>query len=378
MYIFEKIKELSRENLNLKVITFIKNFTESCYSRNQAGADKNRSENLYGLPLLWDFMKDYPSIEESSDVMRDNYSPNNIETIEACVGYISDLTNSNNVDEAVKEKFLTMCMENIKNSKSVLQSFILSKKIYENIQYQKRRKVLKKLDEDFNVLSLIINDFQRYMNLVKNAIPSDKPLIESNSLMKTIFEGYYNHHANISTRLHIIYSFIPNGQDKTISFDPTHIDQLWDMLIIKANIDDERCLLYEFLREEFSQGFYEYVFDSILNNKDKFSFRDISMSGYLLYERYFYLVNYNNKKLILDNKYYRVQSEDIIGLDSLWLMLTEVLNEDVRNNLCRLLVLLCTSLKIYSEEFCTKYWHSFFEKMFEKLNFCYENKMRSE
>lgn len=355
----------------MRIIGLIKKFTENCLRKSGNVTDKTPFENLFGLPLLWNYLQD--DTQERMVLAEETEPLNHIDVIKVCVDYVSDLTSSNYMDEAVKDKLLNMCMENVKNHTSIVQSLILAKNIFENILYQRRKKVLKKLDEDYKIITLIVDDFAMYLQHVQSTLSTNPIFISEGQIMNTIFAGHYAHSVNISTRLNTIYFFISTGQERMVIYETSHIDRLWDLLVLNSNTEEEKNLLFDFMREEYS-CFFEYVFQNILNDSTKFDFSSITMAGYQLYERYFFAVNYNTRRLALDAKYYRVQSEDIIGINSLWKMLTEVTYEDVRYSICKLLSLLCTSLKQYTEEFSSKYWSNFFSKMYDNLYVSFEQR----
>ena len=75
--------------------------------------------------------------------------------------------------------------------------------------------------------------------------------------------------------------------------------------------------------------------------------------------------------LIRSNKF-KVVSEDIIGIDSIWEMLISVKDDDVRKNIANMLANLCIRLKSLNDDFSVKYWKKYNERLIKYLEMCVE------
>ena len=103
--------------------------------------------------------------------------------------------------------FLEKLFENIKNNSknnSVVQSIKLIYKIFSILVNKKYKnnfiKHLKLLDEKYDIITLIINDLERYMKI----LPKDYP---NGNGEKNIYEGIYPHYINVEARLNLIFFF---------------------------------------------------------------------------------------------------------------------------------------------------------------------------
>ena len=60
--------------------------------------------------------------------------------------------------------------------------------------------------------------------------------------------------------------------------------------------------------------------------------------GFLIFEKYFLYVNLKYNKVNYDSKTLRATSDQIIGIDSLWLILTNTKNEIVNTTYITLII----------------------------------------
>ena len=103
--------------------------------------------------------------------------------------------------------FIDKLFDNIKNNNkhySVIQSIKLIQKLLNIIRVKKDInnliKNLKQMDEKYDIITLLINDLIRYMDL----LPSD---YTNEKCKDKIYEGIYPHNINIEQRLKIIFYF---------------------------------------------------------------------------------------------------------------------------------------------------------------------------
>ena len=158
VYIFNKIKEITQDKYDLNLMSFIRNYSLNCLS----GATNEDRTNLYGIPLLWDYIQDYR-------LNKDKISNNN-EIIDICLQYLHDLLVERNISFNVFETYVTLCISNLKRSSSVVQSISLLYKCMETIvskkienSFNQMEKFLITLDKYENIIKLIVDDLSRYM-----------------------------------------------------------------------------------------------------------------------------------------------------------------------------------------------------------------------
>lgn len=371
--------------ISTKTINFIKNFTANCFKKSSMmykdfnSVDFFNDDKLYGLPLLWTYMQDktysnYLSNLNLNLMLTDAHSDSNfsqtLEVIELCVTSISELMNIQSLDDAVREKIISMCLLNFSNNTSIIQSLNLMKKMICEFPNMKSKKTVLKMNELFNLINLIINDFLRYMEKVKQACYeySKSHGENPNNTFNMIFEGFYNHRQNLENRIGTIYFFANANKERgRIKLTIENIESLWNLLVVNSNYENERNLFIDELRknfEELDEEIIDFIFQNLITNPDKNKFSEMNMSFCNLFEKSFNLTNSNKNKLIWDGRVYRVANEDLIGINAIFKMLTEVTTHNVRNKLAGQLVRLCCEIKIFNEEFCTRYWTNFMEKIF--------------
>jgi ubiquitin carboxyl-terminal hydrolase 9/24 len=374
--------------ISTKMINFIKNFTENCYKKSSMtykdfnSVDFFNDDKLFGLPLLWTYMQDktYKNYLSNlnlnimlTDAQNDSNFSQTLEVIELCVTSISELMNIQSVDEAVREKIISMCLQNFSCNTSIIQSLNLMKKMICEFPNVKSKKTVMKMNEMFNLINLILNDFQRYMAKVKESCfeySKSHGEVPHNPL-NMIFEGFYTHKQNLENRIGTIYFFANANKERgRIALTTEHIEMLWNLLVVNSNYENERNLFIEELRkncEELDEVNLEYIFQNLITNPEKMNFSEMNMTSCILFEKFFNLTNFNKNKLFWDGRVYRVGSEDLIGINAIFKMLTEVRANNVRNKLAGQLVRLCCEIKIFNEDFCNKYWTTFMEKIFSSF-----------
>ena len=402
-----------------KIIEFIKNFTENCLKKINASLfnvnyqDIN-DEKLYGLPLLWKYMldstygietsrinamiTDYPKLESNQDSVNSILNKNIskiVELVELTSESIANLLNQETSDiDVIKEKFLFMCFENVKNNCSVVQSMNMIRKILQQFPNHKSKKYVRSLDEKFSIIDLILINLERYLiksreiksvkihdeniNSIDPVIRTNANLIDNNGVMIEIYEGCYSHRINIEARLNLIYFFSNEQTDRgRLILSPEHLMQLWKLLVINTKDECEKDLFFESICkncEFFDESITEYLFIQIFLNKDLFDYKKFNFISYDLFQKLFYAVNISNKKIVHDGRKYRIQVENIVGLDTFYQIICEVEDISVRNKFVKLLSQLFTEFKLYLEEFCIRFWKKGVEKILEILSSAFETK----
>ena len=168
--------------------------------------------------------------------------------------------------------------------------------------------------------------------------------------------------------------------------DYSFLTELWDMLVIYAIDENESTTFYNFLLPSNENKYLlnkksetehpllsdiaEYVFTNLLIIKEKNDFSKLNMQSFLLFFKYFKIVNNRHKRIIIiKGNFFRVSSSNVIGFDSLWEFLIQA-NENIMNKLAKLMLNLCINILKYDDEFTNSYWTLYFNKLFEKLNEC--------
>jgi len=107
---------------------------------------------------------------------------------------------------------------------------------------------LNRLDNNFKILDLILNEFERYMKIVKVQIKNNNSSnASSNDYFSFIFEGTYTHKENIEARLDLIHFFCNDLKESKLDFKAENLELLWNLFVINANSESEKIILYKFL-----------------------------------------------------------------------------------------------------------------------------------
>ncbi len=101
LFLFERIQALPIETYDLSFLSFLKNFTINAISKK--GNLTEKDECLYGITLIWEYMKD-----EGKKVST---------LIESSYNYLCEILKQVNVDESITKKYILLCLDNIKNVK---------------------------------------------------------------------------------------------------------------------------------------------------------------------------------------------------------------------------------------------------------------------
>ena len=232
-------------------------------------------------------------------------------------------------------------------------------KLYET---NSKEKVLKKLNEKYNIITLIVNDLTRYISILK---------IDENSKIDNmkIYEGIYSHKINIEERLDIIFIFNRYKQCD-IKLDTENLKKLYKLFRRKVFKKEMQKLLniisknLNFIDKDTIHDFYK---DIILNPEefDLVNFEDLNALS--LIKDLFYKINYDSNILIGTEKKLRLISQNIQGLDFLFDILINNKNKFVQREISYILCRLCLYLYDYKSDFPKKYWKFFIDKIEELL-----------
>ena len=318
--------------------------------------DKKSSQNYYGLTLLFDYI-----IKNFNE--KKPYEKNNVNLAVESFNRIIQYNNYIEVKDIFY--FLDLIFDNIKNNEkhnSVIQSINMIKKLLTKL-YETNSKefVIKKMNEKYDIISLIVTDLIRYTNLIQN-IEKDK--IDDNK----IYEGIYPHKINIEERLDIIFIF-NHFKQSGIKLDTDNLIKLYKLFNPKIFKKELQKLLniftknLRFIENETIESFYK----NILLNKEEFdlvNFEDLNT--YALIKDIFYKINHNNKTLKGAEKKLRVINQNIEGLDFLFDILINNKNKFIQMEISNLLCGLCLNLYDYKTNFAQNYWKFFIDKI-EKI-----------
>ena len=323
-------------------------------------SDNKECQNYYGLTLLFDYIiKDF---NEKKPYDKNNVNPA-IDAFNHCIQSTSCIES--------KEifYFMDLLFDNIKTNEkhnSVIQSLILIRKLivklYENTLISNSKDgVIKQLNEKYNIITLIVNDLERYINI----FPKDENYKIDDS---KIYEGIYPHKINIEERLDLIFMFNRYKQYE-IEINIDDFKKLYKLFKPKVFKKEMLKLLNRFSRNlsYFKKDTIQLFYKDILLNPDEFdiiNFEDLNALNII--KDIFYKINHDNNSLIGKGKKLRVIKQPIEGLDFLFDILIKNRNKLIQIDLSRLLCDLCLNLYDYKDDFAQKYWKFYIDKI-EKL-----------
>ena len=358
-------------------IEYILDLTESCLdscnsiksnenedAKNDEDIDINennsKKENkYYGLNMIFEYI-----IKDFNDKIK--YDKNNINSaLNSFIYTILTIKKNGNITLEDIFFFVEKLFENIKcNNKynSIIQSIKIIYKLFENFgkkKYKNFTKYLKKIDEKYDIISLLINDLIRYMKILPNDYSSDKG-------KDNIYEGIYPHFINVRERLNLIFYFFNKNIDNYgLKLEgKKHLEKIYEILKYEK-FNEERKYFYSILTRNISQIdnlILMEFFQNILKNKKEFNLELINDSESTnLVIQMFKQININKKTLLYDGKNIRIEEDVAIeGIDMLFDLLTQNPNQKVQEKISQLLCDVCLSHKHYNDKKLSEYWKKYF------------------
>ena len=356
--LFNRLTENIKFENNNDNIDYVTKLSEACF---ELYPTIEPNKNYYGLELLFNYI-----INDFNDKLK--YNENNVDlAIESFDHIIRKNTHLSTEDCFV---FIDRLFDNIKSNKkhnSVIQSLKLLRKLFNRVA--KHRDIIEystKIDQKYEILSLIIDDLVRYIDLLpKNDSPIDK---------ETIFEGIYPHYINIDQRLQLIFYFFHkemNNYGITIQ-GKKHIEKIYQILK-PEKLHNELIKFYEILTLNLpyidNSALLDFYKDILQNNSefDVCKFSDNETINLVI--DIFKNVNQNSKIFLFDGRNYRVAGENIEGFDMIFDVLTKNQNINVQKKVANLLSETCLYLKDYQSDFVVNYWKMFFDKINQILDY---------
>lgn len=266
---------------------------------------------------------------------------------------------------------MDLLFDNIKSNEkhnSVVQSLIMIKKLlYKFYEQKEGEEIVKKLDDKYHIISLIVNDLISYID----KLPKEEDFVINDT---EIYEGIYSHKINIEERLDLIFIFVKGEHiDYSLKIESEHIEKLYKLFKPKKFKKEMERLLNSLSRNliyidnETIKSFYK---DILLNPKefDIINFTDLYTLNIII--DLFYKINHDNNMIIGYGKKLRVIGQSIEGFDLLFDILINNKNRIIQGKICNLLCDLCLNLKDYKTT-PEKYWQFFINKitnLFIKVN----------
>ena len=367
---------------NYKSNSFLPNKNNNHAIKSNINSQTNPKKNdentmkYYGLETLFKYII-HGFVGTKNDI--------NSHLSQAIDSFCKVLNDINNLSFTDIYYFMERTIKNIRDNQehnSIVQSLILLKKLIlkifdlksEKIEIIKNAKVklfykdpnegrenLKKLNNKYKIISLLIDDLIRYMKIIPKKNRNDQ---------NSVYEGVYTHNININERLDMIFFYSLNSKLKITKSSIIRIYNIFKEKIYKAerkeffkilvnnlnNIDDDTLL--SFFKEIIEK---DEEFDVVKFN-DEYTFA--------LIIQIFTKVNLYLGSLTNDKKNIRVVTkklDQIEGLDLLFNIIFKNINVDIQKRTSKILTHLCLYIDDYSN---TEYWDSFLGKIRLFLEIC--------
>ena len=347
---------------NINNIEFILKLTECCFNKYISIEKTPKDKNYFGLNMIFGYIiKDFD--EKKID-------KNNVDkTIDLCEHTISKIIHHEGFEIEDIFYFIDKLFDNIKNNNkhnSIIQSIKLIQKLMNIVRNKKYIndfiQYLKKLNETYDIITLLENDLKRYMEL----IPSD---YINEKCRDKIYEGIYPHNINIEQRLKIIFYFFKKNADN-YQFNikgKKYIEKIYEIFKPEKYKEEQKKFFDIFSRNinEIEDIILEEFYKDILQNKKEFNLQKINDNESIdLIIEIFKKINKNNEALFDDGRNIRIDgSAPIEGFDILFDLLTQNSDKNVQNKISQLLCDVCLSFKDYNNPKIPEYWKMYFNKI---------------
>ena len=342
-------------------IEYISKLTEACFNKlNKEETPKTKeNNNYYGLIMIFNYI-----IKDFDD--KKKYDENNVDVaIDWFDHTIFQIIRNNTLKVENAFYFVDSLFDNIKSNNkhnSVIQSMKLIEKLLNIFRIAKENTIflnnLKALDEKYDIITLLVNDLVRYMEILPSEYSNEK-----------IYEGIYPHNINIEQRLKLIFYFFKKSENNygIIIKGKKHIEKIYQIFKLKQ-YKEERKKFYEiFTRNmnEIDDLILIEFFRDILQKKEELNLKEINDNESINFMiQIFKKVNENNGNFLYDGRKIRIDNiSNIEGFNLLFDLLTQNPDKNVQNKISELLCTLCLSFKDYNNPKIPEYWKTYFKKI---------------
>ena len=368
--LYKRLSEgIKLENINN--IEYISKLTEACFNKSNKSNNEEKTpkdKEYYGLNMIFDFI-----IKDFNDKLK--YNENNVDySIDSFEHIISKIIHHDEFEIDEVFFFIDKLFNNIKNNNkynSVIQSIKLIQKLLNIVRAKKDInhliKNLKKMDEKYDIVTLLVNDLIRYMELIPSSYTNEK-------CKDKIYEGIYPHFINIEQRLKLIfYFFKKNANNYGLNIkEKKHIEKIYQIFKVEKYKEELKKFYEIFTRNinEIDDLILEEFFKDILQNKKELNLKEINDSEAINFIiQIFKKVNENKETLYYDGRNIRIEGgAPIEGFDMLFDLLTQNSDKNVQNKISHLLCDVCLRFKDYSNPKIPEYWKMYFNKIISYLD----------
>ena len=253
--------------------------------------------------------------------------------------------------------------------------------------------VISKLQNEFDLILLIINNIERYSSCVQKAmVDSVNKGITPENIPKTCFEDGVTHSEQLEKHLEFI-EFLIQWSYGEVQLGNANIDKLWKLFVTHSAFEFDRNLFFKWLTKEkfastmsqgkeyrrvFSTEEREYLFSSIFCNADVVDAKSISYNCFKCFEKYFGFYNREKEFVHYFKGHYTIYHfESLEGLKTLWEIVIKSEDEKVKEESSTLLCTLHFNLYENSYDMDKRFniWKIFIAQWLHYLNIKKERKI---
>ncbi len=301
------------------------------------------AESMYGLPRLWALQQDE--------------SPAQQPLIGMATTAFKEIIVSNN-SARYRYQYLYLCMENLKNNKSVPQSLALANYIIAIVNAHKLLhkttvvELITRLAKEYGLVDVVLGSFQHYEKLVVEAL--GKGLRQEN-VGEAVIVGKYKHVSNLELRFKFTEHLRRFGEDAA-KFGTENVMKLWRLFVDDCSSEFDTQQFLKWLASEkegngcmvplgvFSQDENQILFDTLAKSRVRLG-NSPNLSYYRCFSTLFKLLNINSKSgEVRKGRFRTLKFATLSGLDELWENACRCGQEASRAQFCELLIDAYTNL----------------------------------
>ena len=342
-FLYDQIDKNILVNCNKKTLEFMHDFTLKAF---EVSSKSEKIERQFPSP-----MKDSGNVlvipkddclyftKRFWELVQDS-SPLSGPLLTQALNHFKTLLASSNC-EPYRAQYLYLCIENIKQQVSVIQSMELVIRTLNLIDSQRLNEWILSLNKQYRLIELAIESCKHYAELVKEKL-------NTNENINDCIIGKLKHSVNIKTLFNFLENIIKLSDNK-IEVGESNMIKLCDLYM--NQYDAEAFLKWISWEKEmktiqiFDKEETKILFEIVCNSRERLE----NKFGVLYYDCFannFVLLNYKLGNMKLPNeKISVVKFENLIGLECLWDCVYYCTNENARAKFSRLLIDIYTNLQ---------------------------------
>lgn len=335
-------------------------------------AKTESSKKWTGLDILW-------KVFQGNEATRAKFERISMLSAKAFDHLLAILVSE--VGSSQVKRFVSLSCDNLKAHRDPLYALVLIQKTLS--VNKKKKKYVNDLESNYKLLSLFLEDFQKFKSTVKKQLKAAKSNGINEDVDSKIFvDRGAPYIEEVSHRFDFI-SYLLSNSSLILSLD--FLDKFWDITITKAITPKEKEISFKWwslasqksARQEsftLSESSISHIF---VNKMLKEDVVDITIDGYKLFEDFFLSVNEKNGNISRKGD----KSSDLVGLISLestglsnlWDISLNSPNEEISKMAINLLTNLYSNLELFnSKSNSTKFRDGFFSKLMGELTLATE------